>query len=160
MITDQIGLHSVLLPLHSVQRMKFSHPRPPRRLWSYFSCSFFRFKLAITIFFYFSSESTHHAMTFPEKNFWYQPKAIFLMIFQVFGICRHFVPPFALVSSRRDVASRTPISLKPSDLPVSFSIAWKMYLWKCVRDMKKNISMHKIPFFGKECPIKKKRRKR
>ena len=29
-----------------------------------------------------------------------------------------------------------------------------------VADPKKNISMHKIPFFGKERPIKKKRRKR
>ena len=29
-----------------------------------------------------------------------------------------------------------------------------------VADPKKNISMHKIPFFGKERPIKKKRRKK
>ena len=29
-----------------------------------------------------------------------------------------------------------------------------------VADSKKNILMHKIPFFGEECPIKKKRRKR
>ena len=29
-----------------------------------------------------------------------------------------------------------------------------------VADPKKNISMHKIPFFGKERPLKKKRRKR
>ena len=46
------------------------------------------------------------------------------------------------------------------------NIPWKMPE-KCVAercsnvaDPKKNISMNKIPFFGEECPIKKKRRKR
>ena len=92
---------------------------------------------------------------------------------EVFEICRHFVSPFALISSRldcsRDVGSRTLIPYKPSDLVVSFSIveniSWKMAV-RCVAarctnvaDPKKNISMHKILFFGEE-PIKKKRRKR
>ena len=61
-------------------------------------------------------------MTFPEKNFDFDQKRFFKRFFQVFEICRHFVQPFALVSSRRHVASRTPISLKPSDLVVSFPI--------------------------------------
>ena len=30
---------------------------------------------------------------------------------------------------------------------------------KCLRDLTKNVLMHKIPFFGKECPIKKKKKK-
>ena len=29
-----------------------------------------------------------------------------------------------------------------------------------VKDPDRNISMHRIPFFGDECPIKKKRRKK
>ena len=69
----------------------------------------------------------------------------------------------------RDVGSTTLIPYKPSDLVVSFSfvenISWKMaercVAARCtkVADPKKNISMHKILFFGEE-PIKKKRRKR
>ena len=99
--------------------MKFSHPRPPAKL---FFLLFFRFKVAITILLIFSSESTHKAMTFAEKIL-IPTKSDFLNDFlQVFEICRHFVAPFALVSSRRDVASRTLIPLKRSDLVVSFSI--------------------------------------
>ena len=81
----------------------------------------------------------------------------------MFEICRHFVPPFALVSSRldwsRDGGSRTLISLKPSDLVASFSIVenareMRFSTLQNVADSKKNISMYKIPFFGGECLIK------
>ena len=127
--------------------------------------------MPITKFFIFSFESTHQAMMFPEKIFWFPPKAIFLMMIWSLQNLRHFVTPFALVSSRLDWGrevggSRTLIPLKPGDLVVSFSIM-ENYHGKCLRDVlqhiangNKNILMHKIPFYRKECLIKKKRRKR
>ena len=83
---------------------------------------------------------------------------------------RNLLLPTKRLDWSRDVVSGTLIPLKPSYLVVSFSIVenepWKMpercVAARCsnVADPTKNILMHKIPFFGKECPIKKKRRKR
>ena len=103
-------------------------PDPPLRAKLFF-LFFFRLKVPITNFFsfliqiYTSSNDVSVYFDSDQKRF-----------FQVFEICRHFVPPFALISSRldwsRDVGSRTLIPLKPSDLVVSFSIMenipWKM----------------------------------
>jgi len=117
----------------------FQTREPPQ---SYFSYSFSRFNVPITKFFIFSSESTHQAMMFPEKIFWF-PKAIFLMIIWSLQNLHHFVPPFALVSSRLDwgceVGSRTLIPLKPSDLIVSFSIM-ENYRGKCLRDVLQHVA--------------------
>ena len=65
------------------------------------------------------------------KEFFYSDENRF---FCDFKICCHFVPQFALVSSRldwsHDVGSGILIPLAPSDLVVSFSIVenipWKM----------------------------------
>ena len=118
-------------------------------LQSYFSCSFFRFYVPITKFFIFSSESTHQAMMFPEKIFWFPPKAIFLMIIWSLQNLHHFVPPFALVSSRLDWGrevggSRTLSPLKPSDLVVSFSIV-ENYHGKCLRDVLQHVANGSSP---------------
>ena len=124
----------------------FQTREPPQ---SYFSCSFFRFNVPITKFFIFSFESTHQAMMFPEKIFWFPPKAIFLMIIWSLQNLRHFVTPFALVSSwldwgREVGGSRTLIPLKLSDLVVSFSIM-ENYHGKCLRDVLQHIANGSSP---------------
>jgi len=125
-------------------------------------------------FLLFSHPNLHIKQTRSPEEFFDPDEKQFFMIFLSLRNLAPFVSPFALISSRldwsRDVGSRTLIPYKPSDLVVSFSIveniSWKMadrcVAARCtnVADPKKNISMHKIPFFGEECPIKKKRRKR
>ena len=113
-------------------------------------------------------------MTFLEGIFCFRRTPILYDFFEVFEICRHFVPPFALVSSRldwsRDVGSGTLIVLKPRDLVVSFSIV------PCkMRDVLQHVAstqlyqrilrrifrcIYQIPLSGEECPITRKRRKR
>ena len=103
---------------------------------------FFRFKVPITNFFYFLIQIYTSSNDVSRKNFLIPTKS---NVFKCFFFktlkfsCLHFVPPFALVSSRldwcRDVGSRNLTLLKPSDLVLSFSIVenipWKM-LERCV----------------------------
>ena len=105
---------------------------PPTKL--FFLALLVRFKVPITNFFYFLIQLYTSRNWRFGKNFFDSDQKRFFYDFFVFEICRHFVPPFALVSSRLDwssgVGSRTLIPLKPSDLVVSFSIVenipWKM----------------------------------
>ena len=105
------------------------HTREPREV--IFLALFLDLKWPWRIFPIFSSESTHHAMTFPEKNFWFQPKAIFLMIF---SSLRNLLP-FCSTIRISLLSPWTLIPLKPSAFWLYLSRSWKMYFWKCVRDM-------------------------
>ena len=151
--------------------MKFSDPRPPR---SYFSCSFFRFKVPITNSLYFLVQIYTSSNDVSRKKFFdSDQKRFFLMI----SLPLRNLPPFCspihislpsvglepwrrLKNSYSSQAKRFGcIFLERGKYTVEN--AWEMCCstLQKVADPKKNISMQKIPFSGEECRITKKRRK-
>ena len=147
--------------------MKFSDPRPPTKL--FFLALLVRFKVPITNFFYFLIQLYTSRNWRFGKNFFDSDQKRFFYDFFVFEICRHFVPPFALVSSRLDWSRfKNSYSSQAKWFGCIFldrgkytvENAWEMCrsMLKKVADPKKN--QFRCMFFCEECPIKKKRKKR
>ena len=99
-----------------------SNPRLPAKL--FFLTNFF-----LNEFFIFSSESTHKAITFPGKKFWFRPKAVFLMIISSL----RNLPPFcsticiSLLSPWRSFKNSYSSQAKWFGW-MYLSRSWKMYL--------------------------------
>ena len=145
--------------------MKFSCPGPPAKL---FFLLFFRSKVPITNFVFFSHPNLH-IKQWRFRLFWFRPKAIFLILRNLPPFCSTICINLLSVELepwrrfKNSYSSQAKwfgcIFLDHGKYTVENAREMCCSTLQKVADPKKNISIHKIPFFGEECRIKKKRRK-